>query len=320
MNAPSPSVAEATRGLVMLDNAVYGTVEQIEPSPFQPRVIFDEEKLRELAENIREKGLDYPVLVRPIVPYLKNGNLIRFQLVDGERRWRSHQLIERSQIPMLVQELSDIEAQEKALDANIKDESFTDSEEANALKNLWLAYEKNEGVVMSFREMARRRKVSVTFVSNRMNLVGWGEKAGYHPDVQEMAARHRGVISLAALINPLPEERREKYIEMKDADPSLSYERVKSAIEIENAEIELKKQSKQAPDAETQERSNAQSRGESSGMSRGKRTKGPSKAEANLEALRATKTLIAWVEHCDEKTFKIIQDECRRVVRGDLAR
>jgi ParB family chromosome partitioning protein len=70
-------------------------VAQIEPDPEQPRKVFEEVALRELASSIREDGLLQPITVRPIGPD-------RYMLVAGERRWRAHALVPLDEIDALI--------------------------------------------------------------------------------------------------------------------------------------------------------------------------------------------------------------------------
>jgi ParB family transcriptional regulator, chromosome partitioning protein len=78
----------------------------IEPNPKQPRKDFDQDKLQELADNIKQVGLKQPLIVRP----LKDGK--KYQLVDGERRYRACKLIPLEDVPVEVRE--DIKTEEDA--------------------------------------------------------------------------------------------------------------------------------------------------------------------------------------------------------------
>lgn len=101
----------------------------VEPDRNQPRSNFDEEKLAELADNIRQHGVLQPILVRPT-----GGE--RYQIVAGERRWRASRLAGLTEIPVIVKELSDIEVAQIALIENIQREDLNPIEEAKAFKRL----------------------------------------------------------------------------------------------------------------------------------------------------------------------------------------
>ncbi|HYD13437.1 MAG TPA: ParB/RepB/Spo0J family partition protein [Allosphingosinicella sp.] len=100
----------------------------IEPHPGQPRRIFQEEALAELAESIQTRGVIQPIIVRP------HGH--RFQIVAGERRWRAAQRARLHEIPAIVREFSDDETLEVALIENIQRQDLNAIEEAQAYRRL----------------------------------------------------------------------------------------------------------------------------------------------------------------------------------------
>lgn len=103
-------------------------VASIEPNPAQPRRIFAEDGLTELAESISARGVIQPIIVRP------HGH--RFQIVAGERRWRAAQKARLHEIPAIVREFSDEETLEVALVENIQRRDLNAIEEAQAYKRL----------------------------------------------------------------------------------------------------------------------------------------------------------------------------------------
>jgi ParB family transcriptional regulator, chromosome partitioning protein len=115
------------------DGARTGTVQMIpiagiEPHPGQPRRIFQEEALAELAASIQTRGVIQPIIVRP------HGH--RFQIVAGERRWRAAQRARLHEIPAIVRDFSDDETLEVALIENIQRQDLNAIEEAQAYKRL----------------------------------------------------------------------------------------------------------------------------------------------------------------------------------------
>lgn len=103
-------------------------VSSIESHPEQPRRVFREEALAELAESIRARGVIQPIVVRP------QGN--RFQIVAGERRWRAAQKARLHEIPAIVREFDDEQTLEVALIENIQREDLNAIEEAKGYKRL----------------------------------------------------------------------------------------------------------------------------------------------------------------------------------------
>jgi len=100
----------------------------IEPNPAQPRRVFAEEALAELAASIQARGVIQPIVVRP------HGH--RFQIVAGERRWRAAQRARLHEIPAIVREFSDDETLEVALIENIQRQDLNAIEEAQAYQRL----------------------------------------------------------------------------------------------------------------------------------------------------------------------------------------
>ncbi|MBI3393860.1 MAG: ParB/RepB/Spo0J family partition protein [Nitrospirae bacterium] len=119
--APSPGrQAEGVR-LLGLD--------EIHPNVYQPRRIFDDERLKELADSIRERGVIQPVLItrRPEGGYM---------LIAGERRWRAARLAGLAEIPAIVKESSPADRLEIALIENIQREDLNPIETAEAYQRL----------------------------------------------------------------------------------------------------------------------------------------------------------------------------------------
>ena len=106
-------------------------VELINVGPWQPRRRFDKERLAELADSIRAKGLVQPILVRP-----QQGASNRYQLIAGERRWRAAQLAQLHVIPAIIREMGDEEAHELALIENVQRADLSAVEEAEGYRQL----------------------------------------------------------------------------------------------------------------------------------------------------------------------------------------
>ena len=94
---------------------------EIEPNHDQPRKIFDEKALAELADSIAQHGILQPLVVRP----LSNGS---YQLVAGERRWRAARIAGLSEVPVIVKELTDDQLNAEAALAAIDDYATANEE------------------------------------------------------------------------------------------------------------------------------------------------------------------------------------------------
>jgi ParB family chromosome partitioning protein len=152
--AQETSVApgESTRGAVQMI-----PVASIEPHPGQPRRIFKEEALAELAASIQARGVIQPIVVRP------HGH--RFQIVAGERRWRAAQRARLHEIPAIVREFSDEETLEVALIENIQRQDLNAIEEAQAYKRLVDDYAHTQ------EELGRLVHKSRSHVANLLRLL-----------------------------------------------------------------------------------------------------------------------------------------------------
>lgn len=103
-------------------------VEEIVPNPYQPRTVFDDEKIDELCQTIRTHGLIQPIVVR-----VRDG---RYELIAGERRLRATRKLGMERIPAIVKEFNDSQTASIALIENLQREGLTAIEEAVAYQKL----------------------------------------------------------------------------------------------------------------------------------------------------------------------------------------
>jgi ParB family chromosome partitioning protein len=133
-------------------------VESISPNPRQPRQVFDDEALGELADSIRAVGLLQPVVVRMVAPG-------RYELIMGERRWRACRLAGVDVIPAIVRETSDDELLRDALIENLHREQLNPLEEAAAYQQLL------DDFSATHEELAKRVGRSRPHISNTIRLL-----------------------------------------------------------------------------------------------------------------------------------------------------
>jgi ParB family chromosome partitioning protein len=115
---PTAGGGETPSGIRMLP------VGALTPQPGQPRRVFDDAALEELAQSIAARGVLQPILVRP------HGR--NYQIVAGERRWRAAQRARLHEVPVIVRELDDADTFEIALLENIQRRDLNAVEEADA--------------------------------------------------------------------------------------------------------------------------------------------------------------------------------------------
>ena len=129
-------------------------------NPYQPRQIFREEKLEELADSIRKNGVIQPVVVRPNKS--ENG---KYEIVAGERRWIAAQRAGLHEIPVNILDLSDVESLEVSIVENIQRDDLNPIEEARGYKRL------NEEFKYDHDSISKLMSKSRSHVSNTLRLL-----------------------------------------------------------------------------------------------------------------------------------------------------
>ncbi|MEK7996092.1 MAG: ParB/RepB/Spo0J family partition protein [Planctomycetota bacterium] len=181
----SPSPAERPPGTPEpADSITNLSIESIDPNPMQPRSVFHQERLQELAQSIRANGIIQPLVAR------RRGE--RFQLVAGERRWRAAKLAGLSEVPVVVREFGDDKLLEVTLIENIQREDLNAIEIAHALERL------HKDLGLTHEEIARRTGKDRTTVTNLLRLLR------LPGDVQALIAEHRLSMGHARAILGLP--------------------------------------------------------------------------------------------------------------------
>ena len=146
-------------------------IDSIEPSPAQPRTVFQDEKLRELAASIQANGIIQPIVVRH-----HDG---KYQLIAGERRWRAARIAGLTEVPVVVQNIDDAHLLEVALIENIQREDLNPIETAHAYQRL------AQDLNLSQEEIGRRTGKDRTSITNTLRLLKLPQP------VQLLLAEHR---------------------------------------------------------------------------------------------------------------------------------
>ena len=135
----------------------YCGIEEIIPNRSQPRKYFDESKLQELADSIKEKGVLEPLIVRKV----EQG----YELIVGERRWRAAQKAGLKEVPVLVKEAEGREVLELSLIENLQREDLNPVEEADAFRRLMEEFGISQG------ELGTRLGKDRTTIANALRLL-----------------------------------------------------------------------------------------------------------------------------------------------------
>jgi len=151
-------------------------IAKVIPQGNQPRKIFAEETLQELASSIKEHGVLQPVLVRPVGKY--------YEIVAGERRWRAAAMAGLATIPVLVKEMEDIEAAEISLVENLQREDLSAVEEARAYKSLIEQYNYTQ------EQVSARVGKSRAYVANTIRLLNLSPEIIQMIDQKQISPGH----------------------------------------------------------------------------------------------------------------------------------
>jgi ParB family transcriptional regulator, chromosome partitioning protein len=135
-------------------------ISELSRNPYQPRTIFNEEKLDELTASIKKNGIIQPIVVRP-----KKNELGKFEIVAGERRWLAAQRAGQHKIPVNILDLSDVESLEVAIVENIQRDDLNPVEEAKGYKRLSEEFNYNHDSISQLMSKSR------SHISNTLRLL-----------------------------------------------------------------------------------------------------------------------------------------------------
>lgn len=145
------------QALLDSDKVTQTAVKDICVNPFQPRKMFDEEALQELAQSIKEHGILQPIILRR-----KDS---KYEIVVGERRFRAAKLANLTEVPTVVRDLNDTQMMELAILENLQREDLTPIEEAEAYHSLM------EHLNLTQEELSKRLGKSRPHIANHIRLL-----------------------------------------------------------------------------------------------------------------------------------------------------
>ena len=165
------------------DSVVELKINDISPNEGQPRKVFNEELLNELAASIKENGVIQPIIVQ------KKGS--GYRIVAGERRWRAARIAGLKVIPSIVRDLTDLQTMEQALIENIQREDLNPIEEAYAMNNLLKSHK------MSQEQLAKKLGKPRATIANTVRLINIDEALQDYVANGELTAGHaKALLSL----------------------------------------------------------------------------------------------------------------------------
>lgn len=159
--------SDSDADLIPVPGATFGeiSISEIVPNQKQPRQIFDEDDLSELADSIREVGVLQPIVVRPLMEPLPDVPEARYELIMGERRWRASKLAGNDFVPAVVRRTENADLLRDALLENLHRSQLNALEEAAAYQQLL------EDFNCTQEELSRRIARSRPQISNTLRLL-----------------------------------------------------------------------------------------------------------------------------------------------------
>ena len=193
----------------------------MEPNRKQPRKFFDEDKLQELADSIKQFGLLQPILVQDRKDY--------YEIIAGERRWRAARLAGLKEVPVIIKNYSDQEIVEIALIENIQREDLNPIEEAQAYKRLLEEFNLKQD------EVAERVSKSRAAVTNSIRLLKLGDR------VQQMVIDDMISTGHARALLAVEDEEEQYNLAQKIFDEKLSVRDIEKMVKNLHKPVKVKK-------------------------------------------------------------------------------
>jgi ParB family transcriptional regulator, chromosome partitioning protein len=195
-------------------------IDRIESNPNQPRMIFDEDALHELAASIREHGVLQPILVRPLGEN-------RYQLIAGERRWRASREANLATIPALVEEIDDDTALEISIIENLQREDLSPLEEATMFDRMV----REHGY--SIRKLAEKLGKDKGYLENRLRLADAPE------EIRQLVSLRKDTLSHAYELLKVEDPKKRKKLAAQVASGELSLVKLREKIDGRPARVRV---------------------------------------------------------------------------------
>lgn len=156
-------------------------LDELRSNPYQPRKVFDEEKLKELSDSIKEHGVFQPIIIKKSIK--------GYEIIAGERRVRASQMAGLTTIPAIVRDFADAEMMEIALLENLQRENLNAIEEATAYKKLL------DTLVITQDELAKKLGKSRSHITNMIGLLKLPDEVKNLINEDKISMSHARVLS-----------------------------------------------------------------------------------------------------------------------------
>ena len=156
-------------------------LDELRSNPYQPRKVFDEEALQELASSIKEHGVFQPIIVKKSIK--------GYEIIAGERRVKASRMAGLEEIPAIIRDFNDQEMMEIALLENLQRENLNAIEEATAYKKL------QETLVVTQEELAKRLGKSRSHITNMIGILSLPQNIQDEISKNNVSMGHARVLS-----------------------------------------------------------------------------------------------------------------------------
>ncbi|MEP3889145.1 MAG: ParB/RepB/Spo0J family partition protein [Hellea sp.] len=186
-------------------------IDQLERNPDQPRKYFDKDKLAELTQSIKDKGVLQPILVRPLSKP-SDSSKQHYQIVAGERRWQAALKAKLDAMPVLIRELSDQDVLEIGVVENVQRADLNPIEEALAYQALAQQFKRTQD------DIAQAVGKSRPHVTNMLRLLTLPKRAQTYLAKGKITAGHARAIIAAPDPTELADAIAEKGLSVREAE------------------------------------------------------------------------------------------------------
>ena len=159
------------------------SVSDLVPNKYQPRKIFDEENLNELANSIRERGILQPIIVRK-----SNDEQSKYEIIAGERRWLAAQKVGLHDVPVVITKADDLKSLEFAIVENVQRHDLNPLEEAQGYKKLIDEFSYDQEKVSKFIGKSR------SYIANALRLLSLPDEVVKLIENQKLSAGHAKIL------------------------------------------------------------------------------------------------------------------------------
>ena len=161
-------------------------IDLIMPNRFQPRLVFDEKALNELADSIKEHGIIEPIIVRPLND--------KYEIIAGERRYKAACIAGLTKVPVIVKHLSDYKSAQVAVIENVQRRNLNPMEEAKSYKRIL------DHGLKTQEELAKEIGVSQSTIANKLRLLSLAEPVKQALSENKISERHaRALLKITSL-------------------------------------------------------------------------------------------------------------------------